>query len=76
MADSPTARSVSAVVGSGENETLAAAPVRLEVVRNLTCSEGLADNKNQSIRTRWNKGSVAWSLCSLYARSSTLHQIH
>ena len=54
MADSPTARSVSAVVGSGENETLAAAPVRLEVVRNLTCSEGLADNKNQSIRTRWN----------------------
>ena len=48
------AGSVSAVVGSGENETLAAAPVRLEVVRNLTCSEGLADNKNQSIRTRWN----------------------
>ena len=32
----------------------AAAPVRLEVMRNLSCSEGLADNKNQSVHTRWN----------------------
>lgn len=48
------AADMSEPAASGLATVEAPAQVSLTVVRNLSCSESLTDNKNQSLHTRWN----------------------